>query len=182
MTSTEFELLARQLRPTILSVGKRFFNSDDDAEDVAQETLVRLWKYAEKLDSGLLKEALAVKVAKSVCVDFYRKRKAEQAETPWPQTPLHPTSSAGPSPHEQLVAKEMEQLMGRVLAQLPPRERSLFEMRQIEGLSNDEIALRTGITKASVKAIVSATRRKLFEQLSSLVDVDKHRKNREKNP
>ena len=55
-------------------------------------------------------------------------------------------------------------------------------MRQIEGLSNDEIALRTGITKASVKAIVSATRRKLFEQLNSLVDVDKHRKNREKNP
>lgn len=166
MTLTEFELLASQLRPTVVCVGKRFFNSNDDAEDVAQETLIRLWKYAERMDRDHLKEALAIKVAKNVCIDIYRKRHAlGQAGIASVATTALGSDAMEQSPHEQLVAKEMERTMAHIVNNLPPRERSLFEMKQTEGLSNDEISMCTGIPKASVKAMVSAARRKVFEKL-----------------
>ena len=56
-------------------------------------------------------------------------------------------------------------MLAAALARLKPRERELFKMRQIEGLTNDEIVAQTGITKASVKVMVSAARKKVFDEL-----------------
>ena len=52
------------------------------------------------------------------------------------------------------------------IALLKPRERELFEMRQIEGLSVDEVSKQTGIPKPSVVAMVSAARKKVFMELT----------------
>ena len=42
MTQQEFEHIAQQLRPKLLNIGRQFFNDEDYAEDIAQETLMRL--------------------------------------------------------------------------------------------------------------------------------------------
>jgi DNA-directed RNA polymerase specialized sigma24 family protein len=57
-------------------------------------------------------------------------------------------------------------MMTEVVALLKPRERELFEMRQIEGLSIDEVSKQTGIPKPSVIAMVSAARKKVFTELT----------------
>ncbi|MDE6002450.1 MAG: sigma-70 family RNA polymerase sigma factor, partial [Prevotella sp.] len=59
MDRNTFEQTAARLRPLILRIGREFFGSADDAEDVAQETLVQLWHYCEQLDVGRNVEALA---------------------------------------------------------------------------------------------------------------------------
>ena len=64
-----------------------------------------------------------------------------------------------------LEAKEAKAALSEVIARLKPRERELFEMRQIEGLSIDEIATQTGILKTSVKAMVSTARKKVLTEL-----------------
>jgi DNA-directed RNA polymerase specialized sigma24 family protein len=51
------------------------------------------------------------------------------------------------------------------MALLKPRERELFEMRQIEGLSTEEVAEQTGIPRPSIIAMVSAARKKVFIEL-----------------
>ena len=56
--------------------------------------------------------------------------------------------------------------MEETIALLKPRERQLFEMRQLEGLSNDDISQETGIPKASVKAMVSIARKKVLQELT----------------
>ena len=65
MTQSEFEHIAQQLRSQMLKVALDFFGSQDDAEDVAQDALVQLWRYCEQIDSGRNLSGLAVGSASS---------------------------------------------------------------------------------------------------------------------
>ena len=150
----------------MLKVALDFFGSQDDAEDVAQDAMVQLWRYCERIDSGRNVSGLAVRVAKNCCVSLYRKRQAAQQRSYTDIGPriLHQKDTSG-SPQELLEAEDARQMMAEVIALLKPRERQLFEMRQTEGLSTEQISELTGIPKASVTAMVSAARKKVFIEL-----------------
>ena len=164
MTQVEFEHIASELRPSMWKVGMDFFGSADDAEDVAQESLVELWQYAEKLDAGRNIGGLAIRIAKHCCVDMQRKRRGNTIEL----MPAHEREiGTDASPHEQLEQTEATELLQRLVEELNPRERELFELRQLDGLSNDEIASRTGIPKASIQVMVSRARKKIYEELKN---------------
>jgi RNA polymerase sigma factor (sigma-70 family) len=55
--------------------------------------------------------------------------------------------------------------LDEAIRQLQPRERQLFEMRQQDGLSTEEIAQQTGIAKASVQSMVAMARKKVFNEM-----------------
>ena len=156
MTRSEFEQIAAQLRQKVLKTGLDFFGNKEDAEDAAQDTMVQLWRYLEHIDAERNVEALAVRVAKNCCVSIYRKRQ--------PVTPLLEGQGEA-SPQEQLEAKDTQRMLDETLSLLKPRERQLFDMRALMGLSIDEITQQTGIAKPSVTAMVSAARKKVFTEL-----------------
>ena len=169
MTQEEFEHIAPKLRELMLSVGRSFFGNDDDAEDVAQEGLVALLRFIDRMEPGVQHDALAIRVAKHCCMDIVRKRKSNlfisgkiNEET------APPGRDMGASPHEDLEAKELHEAVNRAVQHLKPSERRLFEMRQIEGLELDDIAKQTNIAKPSIKSIVSAARKKVFEEIKGL--------------
>ena len=74
MSPKEFENIVPALRPLMVKVGRDFFGNRTDADDVAQEGLIRLWKYCERLSADRNMEALAIKVAKNICVEIYKRR------------------------------------------------------------------------------------------------------------
>lgn len=166
VTEKEFETIAPQLRALMLSIGRDFFGNDMDAEDIAQDGLVALWKYCQKMDVTTNHKALAVRIAKHCCMDLVRKRKniiplynnKEEEIAP-------PGASTSPSPQDELEAAELHTAVNDAIGHLKPSERRLFELRQIEGKSLDEIAEETKITKPSVKSIISTARKKVFEEL-----------------
>ena len=169
MTQEEFEHIIPKLRELMLSVGRSFFGNDDDAEDVAQEGLVALLRFIDRMEPGVQHDALAIRVAKHCCMDTVRKRKSNlfisgkiNEET------APPGRDMGASPHEDLEAKELHEAVNRAVQHLKPSERRLFEMRQIEGLELDDIAKQTNIAKPSIKSIVSAARKKVFEEIKGL--------------
>lgn len=163
MDRTTFEQTMERLRPLILRIGRDFFGSADDAEDVAQETLIRLWQYCQRLDESRNIEALAVRMAKHYCVDMQRRSRIEtiREDDDGPVT----IPSLAPSPHEELEQKEGVAALDEAVDTLKPRERQLFEMRQQEGLSTEEIAELTGIPRASVQSMISMARKKVFNEL-----------------
>ena len=165
MTRSEFEHIAAQLRQRVLKVGLDFFSNKEDAEDAAQETMVQLWRYLEHIDAGRNVEALAVRVAKNCCVSISRKQNKFRTETPAVANSKLSTLNSPLSPEMLLEAQDTQRLLSEAIALLKPRERELFEMRQIEGLSTDEVVEQTGIPKPSVIAMVSAARKKVFTEL-----------------
>ena len=166
MTQSEFEHIAQQLRSQMLKIALDFFGSQDDAEDVTQDAMVQLWRYCEQIDSRRNVSGLAVRVAKNCCVNLYRKRQTalQQSYTDVGRRILS-QKEASDSPQELLEAKDAQRMIEEVTALLKPRERQLFEMRQTEGLSTEQISEETGIPKASVSAMVSAARKKVITEL-----------------
>ena len=149
----------------MVKVGRDFFGNQMDAEDVAQEALLRLWKYCERLNADRNLDALAVKVAKNVCVDLYKSRNTYEDEI---------TSDIASPPSQsadaELHAKEVQQKIDEAMERLNPRERDLLKARQFEGKSAEEISEQTGIPKSSVKSMISKARKKLK------MDLQKHLK------
>ena len=163
MDKAAFEQTAARLRPLFLRIGCDFFGSTDDAEDVAQETLVQLWRYCEQLDEGRNVEALAVRVAKNCCVNLKRRQHLTLVRQTDSLSDTRPSSHL--SPQEEVERKEGIHALDEAISHLQVRERQLFEMRQVEGLSTEEIARQTGIAKASVQSMIAMARRKVFNEM-----------------
>lgn len=169
MTQEEFEHIAPALRELMLSVAQSFFGNDDDAEDVAQEGLVALFRFIDRMESGAQHDGLAIRVAKHCCMDMVRKRKSSPIVSgKLNKDTSPPDKDMGASPHEVLEAKELHEAVKKAVQHLKPSERRLFEMRQVEGLELDDIAKQTSIAKSSIKSIVSAARKKVFEEIKKL--------------
>jgi RNA polymerase sigma factor (sigma-70 family) len=161
MTRQEFEHIAAQLRQKVLNVSTQFFASRQDAEDAAQEAMVQMWRYCEQIDASRNIDALAVRVAKNCCVSMYRR----QRHTAGIDQQSIKTPTAEPSPQQQLEAQDTQRMLNEALSLLKPRERELFDMRAVMGLSNDEISSQTGIPKTSIAPMVSEARKKVMAEL-----------------
>lgn len=162
MTQAEFEKIAPGLRKVMMSVGRSFFGNESDADDVAQEGLVALWRYRDRLDAGSTHEGLAIRIAKHCCMDMVRKRK-DTVELNGEI--LMKEMLVAQSPQEILETEELKFAVEDAVNRLNPNERRLYELRQVEGRELDEIADETKIPKPSVKSIISAARRKIYEEL-----------------
>lgn len=163
MTRSEFEHIAQQLRAQMLKVALDFFDSKDDAEDVTQDAMIQLWRYCEQIDGSRNVQGLAVRVAKNCCVSHYRRQRQEtnyKSQTLKLKLPIETEL-----PQDQLEAEDTQRMMTEVMALLKPRERELFEMRRVEGLSTKQISEQTGIPTKSISAMVSGARMKVFLEL-----------------
>lgn len=163
MTRSEFEHIAQQLRAQMLKVALDFFDSKDDAEDVTQDAMIQLWRYCEQIDGSRNVSGLAVRVAKNCCVSHYRRQRQEtnyKSQTLKLKLPIETEL-----PQDQLEAEDTQRMMTEVMALLKPRERELFEMRRVEGLSTKQISEQTGIPTKSISAMVSGARMKVFLEL-----------------
>lgn len=171
MTRQEFEYIVPEMRRLMLGVGRDFFGNEMDAEDVAQDGLLQLWRYCERLDAEHNWPALAVRVAKHCCIDIKRRRATSPAPSIDAVT-IPPARGVGlsPSPHDELEASELKQAFDAAVEKLNPSERHLFQLRQLDGLSLDEISEQTHIAKTSAKSMISAARRKLFEAMKEHTD------------
>lgn len=162
MSPKEFENIVPALRPLMVKVGRDFFGNESDADDVAQEGLIRLWNFCERLDARRNMEALAIRVAKNVCVEIYRKRNNNTVA-------LDERLKDNTTADAHLDAEETQQKIDEAIERLSPRERDLLRKRHIEGHTAEEIANETGIPKPSVKSIISMAKRKLINDLQKIL-------------
>ena len=89
MESQDFQNIATSVRPKLMNLCRSFFDKQElayDAEDAVQETLLRLWQMQDRLSDYQKPEALAMLIAKNVCIDILKLNK-EQHE------PLDETSN-----------------------------------------------------------------------------------------
>ena len=169
MSPKEFENMVPTLRPLMVKVGRDFFGNSTDADDIAQEGLIRLWKYCERLSAERNMEALAIKVAKNVCVEIYR-RKNNQTVTLEGETEIDETL-ADNNADAEIEAGETQRKIDEAMKRLSPRERELLTKRHLEGYTADEIAQETGIPKPSVKSMISMARKKMIKELQKILSI-----------
>ena len=158
MDKTAFEQQARTWRQKALSVSMSCGAGSDEAEDIAQDVMLRLWQMHDELERYDSIEALATMMARHLLINHQRRRRPETLD----ETKM---VSITTSPHEQLEMKEDDQWLTKRLEQLPTTQRTLLYMRQVERRSHEEIALLLGIETTSVSTLLARARRTLLEEI-----------------
>ena len=168
MTQAEFEYMADDLRAKAINAAHRF-GLNDEAEDVAQDVMLRLWGLCPQLKADASALTLAGLAAKHICIDRWRAntKRRETSVSRLGQDDIHVAMqhTADADQHEELEAKELEEWLQQQIDQLPSTNAIILRMRQIERRELSEIALLLGITQASVSTLLSRARRQLTEQL-----------------
>ena len=160
MTQQEYEHIVPSLRPRLKDIGRQFFGSDDAAEDIAQETLMRLWMVRDRIAPQADIEPLAVRMAKNLCVSEWRKQKVRQGNALQVELATHDDIQ-----HHVELKEEIARLQ-KAVSLLKPAEQRLFLMRHEAEMDIQQISAVTGIGVRSVSAMLSTAKRKLLEILN----------------
>lgn len=145
-----------------LSVARRMLRDDAEAEDVAQEAMLRLWRSAAALDVGVggVRPWLR-RVVSNLCIDRTRTRARLVVTDDVPEVPDAPRQL------EALENEELRQRVDRALKALPERQRLALTLFHYEGLSQIEIGAEMGISDEAVESLLARARRQLKVDLKA---------------
>ena len=153
----EFAQIEKRLRPRLMQMGREFFGSNTEAEEVVQETWLRAWNVRGRVE---LTDAYILRIARNVCVNMWRGHRT--------QVELVDEDSAAitdVTPQEEAEERENSEWLASRLQRLPQAEREVWQMFYDEGLTVDEIAEARGITVGTVRKTISNVRSTLRTEL-----------------
>ena len=155
------------LKDKLFRLALRITLNRAEAEDVVQETMIRVW--SKRAEWGNLEsiEAYCLTVAKRLAIDKSELKDA-QNET---LTSEADSLRQAPSPHDCLVKKERIVLLNQLIGRLPMKQRVVIQLRDIEGKSYKEIAALMSMTEEQVKVTLFRARQKLKQQF---IDIDNY--------
>lgn len=159
MNQKEFENIAKQLRLRSLTVAHGFSFDTDEAEDVAQDAMLKLWGLHETTDGREAAEALTVSITRHLCIDRMRRRRT----IPMDSRPIIDDRHAPPD--IALETADNERWLEQRLKALPSNEHAVLHLRQVERKTDQEIASILGISASSVPTLLSRARRKLLADI-----------------
>lgn len=152
-----FEHKAKLLRPMLMKIGVAFFGNTDDAEDIAQETLLKLFVLWERLSDDDKLEALARKIANNYCISQKRRQRSTE--------PLFQNIKSMEDISILLEQKEQLSEIQSAISKLTKGEQRIWRMWQDGGMDIKQIAVTANIDSKSVSTILSRSRKKIFEEL-----------------
>jgi RNA polymerase sigma-70 factor (ECF subfamily) len=155
MTRNAFNDIIHNNYRKLYIIAFRILRNQQEAEDVVQEVFIKMWKMKEKLDQYDDVGALAVTITRNNCIDLLRKWKHIDSERDGAEM-LNVELS--PSPYDQLVNSETSAILYKIIEDLPPNFRDIVRLREIDGLSYEEIALKTETNINSLRVTVSRAR------------------------
>lgn len=147
--------------PMLLALATRILGNQAEGEDVVQETLLQVWHKAKHYDSTRSSVSTwLVLLARSRAIDRLRSRRVGErtAQSASAENPRPHTSPKGP---EDVLLRERRERVRRELDALPAEQREVLELAFFEGLTQVEIAERTGIPLGTVKTRTLLAMKKL---------------------
>lgn len=159
-----FEQLIRYFEKSILAVALSVTAQRQDAEDAAQEAMVKLWRTAHTYRGECCVKAWVMTVARNTALDMKRKQK-HRAYLPWETEDGHPydlpDEHIGSNPEAAYRRREEIEAVWHGISELSPTFRQVLILRDMEGLTYHEIARMLGTSEGTVKSRVFRAREKL---------------------
>jgi RNA polymerase sigma-70 factor (ECF subfamily) len=172
-TGREFEERLAECGPLAYRVARGVLRNTADAEDVAQEALLRAYRKFDRLRDRNRFRAWLARITFRLALDRLRSgKRRELRDTLWSQPEHQPRAATA----EDLAASsEFQAHLDNALAELPEKLRLVLLLAAMEGHTIDEIASMLGISTGTVKSRIFYARRQLAEKLRCHANIIKKR-------
>jgi len=151
-----FETVMRQYERMVLLTAMRLLGNIEDAKDASQEVFLRLYRNLDKVEASSNFSGWLYRVTVNVCRDMGRKR---TASVPMEEAP--DLASGADDPQQAATGAERQRVLRMSLRLLSEKERAVVVLRDLEGLSTEEVARALGSSEATVRSQISKARVKM---------------------
>jgi RNA polymerase sigma-70 factor (ECF subfamily) len=161
-----FQALVERWERPVFAFLVRMLGSREEAQDVGQETFLRLCREAERYQPRGQFRSWLFRIAGNLARTRLRRRKIIRWVTF--ERSVHDRPAPGPPVGEELEREERRTLLNRALAELPARQRETLLLRHDLGMSQREIAAALGTSESAVESLLQRALGTLRRKLRSL--------------
>ena len=150
------------LKNIIFRVALRIVLNREEAEDIVQDTLLKLWERREELEKVDNMESFALTVARHLALD--RKERMDNQLVSLDEE-VHDQPEGQGGTDAPLMHRETQGFIADIINALPEKQRTILQMRDIEGKNYKEIATTLSISESDVKVTLFRARNSLKEKI-----------------
>ena len=164
MESSQFKTLFLPCHRKLYAVAWRLTGNAQAAEDLVQETFLRLWTRRQQIVSVECVEAYSVTTLRRIFYDTKRSKQIEASEREISE--LHVKDSE--DLNQRIDAQDEWQRIRTMILALPDPQGKIMIMRDVEGQTYEEISVETGLTEVNLRSILSRARKRIREQIKEM--------------
>lgn len=155
----------------VYNIAYRFMGNEADAYDMAQEALIKLYRSITSFKHKSSFSSWVYRLTVNTCMDGLRKRKREPVSLEFSiETGMSPEDTGTDSPEEEILSIEKSEDIQKAINKLNDSYKSVVIMRDIDGLSYEEIAEYLEISIGTVKSRINRGRQQLKELLFDYIN------------
>jgi RNA polymerase sigma-70 factor, ECF subfamily len=159
-----FDELVTRHRARVLGIVHRYFDGPEDAEDLAQEAFLRLYRARRSYRPSARFTTLLYRIVVNLCIEESRKRRRRPTQA-WL---ADESAGGGEEPEQVALSREADRRVRAALERLPEKQRMAVLLARYEGQSYREIAEALDCTEKAVEAMLYRARQTLWSELSDL--------------
>ena len=152
------------LKDKLYRLALRITMNRAEAEDIVQDTLIRIWEKREEWPRIESIEALCLTVCRNLAIDRSQLKEAQNVEL-FPEKIDAPLVSG---PHEEAIAHESMDIVRRLIDELPTRQKEILQLRDMEGQSYREITQILHISEDQVKVNLFRARQRIKQRFNEI--------------
>lgn len=148
----------------VYAVAFRFVNDKYEAEDIMQEVFVRLWKKLHTYRQEVKLTTWLYKIATNRCLDFLKSRQGRQRKNTVDVNERHDLAYHS-TPEKDFQQQELSRIIHQAADELTPKQKAVFILRDLEGLSQEEVSEALSMSTGNVKSNLFHARQKMIAKL-----------------
>jgi len=162
MDATQFKNLVLPITGKLLHFARHLLRETGEAEDAVQEVCLKLWKIRDSLEKYNSIEAFAMKVTKNYCLDRLKARKPVYIDN---YNALLNSRQEEADPYKLMERTDRISLLNSILDRLPDQQRLIIQLRELESLDFEEIAVIMDMNINAIRVCLFRARNKIREEL-----------------
>ena len=156
MKQEELQSILPQLRPRLVALATRYLNDSDEAEDIVQDAMLKLWMLRKQLIGNV--EGFAVVLVRNLALN--RLRRLRRTHTLTEMELMEQESMTDNDADRSTTDEQVAQLLS-LIDTLPDRQRTILRLHDLEGMDYTDLAQLTGMPATALRQTISRTRRHL---------------------
>ena len=162
MKTMDFRTDVLPLKDKLFRLALRITLDRQEAEDITQETLIKVWEKRDEWHQIQNMEAYCLTIARHLAIDATKSKRSAHLSLSETNETLHATDLL---PDDDLDLRQRVAAIRNLINELPEVQRTIVQLRDIEGLRYNDIAQVTGLTETQVKVYLHRARKKIKDLL-----------------